>query len=269
MPNKVPATTVNKVCGSGLAAVIQGVKSIALGDADVVVAGGMESMSNAPYLLAKARSGYRVGHDRVLDHMLLDGLEDAYETGRSMGDFLDAEGRRIVERILDQRGNDRERHELRFERPDGSALWAEVSTCPISEPDGRHAGMLAMVTDATDRRRRAEELRGSNDRLRAMVGDLERHKQDMAQIAELKSFSEGTLRETTALIGQLDDRVVQIAGRIAHALVHEHHARDVLRVHAIHRLLLAVDDDLLALPGGAPAGLHGHPPTTPRFGGQP
>ena len=63
---------------------------ILAGSASIVVAGGMESMSNAPYLLAKARNGYRVGHDRVLDHMLLDGLEDAYEHGRSMGDLGEA-----------------------------------------------------------------------------------------------------------------------------------------------------------------------------------
>ena len=60
------------------------------GSADIVLAGGMESMSNAPYLLAKARGGYRVGHDRIIDHMMMDGLEDAYETGRSMGDFGEA-----------------------------------------------------------------------------------------------------------------------------------------------------------------------------------
>ena len=63
---------------------------IRAGSADIVVAGGMESMSNAPYLLAKARGGYRIGHDRLLDHMMLDGLEDAYESGRSMGDFGEA-----------------------------------------------------------------------------------------------------------------------------------------------------------------------------------
>jgi acetyl-CoA C-acetyltransferase len=64
--------------------------TIVAGNAGIVVAGGMESMSNAPYLLAKARAGYRVGHDRIIDHMLMDGLEDAYETGRSMGDFGEA-----------------------------------------------------------------------------------------------------------------------------------------------------------------------------------
>lgn len=90
LPDAVGATTVNKVCGSGMKATMLAHDLIAAGSADFVLAGGMESMSNAPYLLAKARSGYRVGHDRVLDHMLLDGLEDAYETGRSMGDFGEA-----------------------------------------------------------------------------------------------------------------------------------------------------------------------------------
>lgn len=90
LPDAVGATTVNKVCGSGMKAAMLAHDLIAAGSADYVLAGGMESMSNAPYLLAKARGGYRVGHDRVLDHMLLDGLEDAYETGRSMGDFGEA-----------------------------------------------------------------------------------------------------------------------------------------------------------------------------------
>ncbi|MGP8119824.1 MAG: acetyl-CoA C-acyltransferase [Xanthobacteraceae bacterium] len=84
------ATTINKVCGSGMKATMLGHDIINAGSAQLVVTGGMESMSNAPYLLAKARGGYRVGHDRVIDHMLLDGLEDAYESGRSMGDFGEA-----------------------------------------------------------------------------------------------------------------------------------------------------------------------------------
>jgi acetyl-CoA C-acetyltransferase len=78
MPNKTPATTINKVCGSGLQAVILGMKSIALGDANIVVAGGMESMSTAPYLLPKARAGYRMGHGRLIDSMVHDGLWDPY-----------------------------------------------------------------------------------------------------------------------------------------------------------------------------------------------
>jgi acetyl-CoA C-acetyltransferase len=84
------ATTINKVCGSGMKATMLAHDIIHAGSAGIVVSGGMESMTNAPYLLAKARGGYRAGHDRILDHMMLDGLEDAYETGRSMGDFGEA-----------------------------------------------------------------------------------------------------------------------------------------------------------------------------------
>jgi acetyl-CoA C-acetyltransferase len=90
LPDGVGATTINKVCGSGMKATMLGHDLIRAGSADIVVAGGMESMSNAPYLLPKARSGYRVGHERILDHMMLDGLEDAYEQGRAMGDFGEA-----------------------------------------------------------------------------------------------------------------------------------------------------------------------------------
>jgi acetyl-CoA C-acetyltransferase len=90
LPDAVGATTVNKVCGSGMKATMLAHDLIAAGSADIVVSGGMESMSNAPYLLAKARGGYRIGHDRVLDHLMLDGLEDAYEGGRPMGDFGEA-----------------------------------------------------------------------------------------------------------------------------------------------------------------------------------
>jgi acetyl-CoA C-acetyltransferase len=90
LPDATGATTVNKVCGSGMKATMLGHDLIKAGAADIVVTGGMESMSNAPYLLAKARSGYRVGHDRLLDHMMLDGLEDSYEGGRPMGDFGEA-----------------------------------------------------------------------------------------------------------------------------------------------------------------------------------
>ena len=90
LPDATGATTVNKVCGSGMKATMLAHDLILAGSAEIVVAGGMESMSNAPYLLAKARGGYRMGHDRVIDHMLLDGLEDAYEGGRSMGDFGEA-----------------------------------------------------------------------------------------------------------------------------------------------------------------------------------
>ena len=87
LPKSVQATTVNKVCGSGMQTVIMGAEALAAGSANLVVAGGMESMTNAPYLLKKHRSGARLGHDTAYDHMFLDGLEDAYEAGRAMGTF--------------------------------------------------------------------------------------------------------------------------------------------------------------------------------------
>src|SRR5580698_5951984 len=83
------AVTINKMCGSGMKAVMLAHDMLIAGSAKIVVAGGMESMSNAPYLLDRARSGYRMGHGRILDHMFLDGLEDAYEKGRLMGTFAE------------------------------------------------------------------------------------------------------------------------------------------------------------------------------------
>jgi acetyl-CoA C-acetyltransferase len=85
----VPATTLNKMCGSGMKAAMLGFDQIALGQCDVMVAGGMESMTNAPYLLPKMRGGARIGHAQVIDHMFLDGLEDAYDKGRLMGTFAE------------------------------------------------------------------------------------------------------------------------------------------------------------------------------------
>jgi acetyl-CoA C-acetyltransferase len=89
LPTGVAATTVNKMCGSGLQAAILAHDALAAGSADIIVAGGMESMTNAPYLLAKHRGGARIGHDRVMDSMYLDGLEDAYEPGKLMGAFAE------------------------------------------------------------------------------------------------------------------------------------------------------------------------------------
>lgn len=86
LPDSTGAVTINKLCGSGMKAVMQAADAIKAGSASIIVAGGMESMSNAPYVLTKARAGYRMGHGDVKDHMFLDGLEDA-ETGRLMGSF--------------------------------------------------------------------------------------------------------------------------------------------------------------------------------------
>ena len=89
LPESVPATTLNKMCGSGMKAAMMAWDRIALGQANMIVAGGMESMTNAPYLLPKMRGGARLGHGEVVDHMFLDGLEDAYDKGRLMGTFAE------------------------------------------------------------------------------------------------------------------------------------------------------------------------------------
>ncbi len=87
LPQSAGAVTLSKMCGSGMKAAMLAHDMLLAGTHDVMVAGGMESMTNAPYLLQKGRGGYRMGHDRIFDHMMLDGLEDAYEAGRSMGTF--------------------------------------------------------------------------------------------------------------------------------------------------------------------------------------
>ncbi len=86
---EVPATTLNKMCGSGMKAAMMAFDQIALGHAETMIAGGMESMTNSPYLLPKMRGGARIGHGQVIDHMFLDGLEDAYDKGRLMGTFAE------------------------------------------------------------------------------------------------------------------------------------------------------------------------------------
>jgi acetyl-CoA C-acetyltransferase len=87
LPMSAGAVTLSKMCGSGMKAAMMAHDMLLAGTHDVMVAGGMESMTNAPYLMLKGRGGYRMGHDRIFDHMMLDGLEDAYEAGRSMGTF--------------------------------------------------------------------------------------------------------------------------------------------------------------------------------------
>ncbi|MFZ5963489.1 thiolase family protein [Thalassococcus sp. BH17M4-6] len=101
---EVPATTLNKMCGSGMKAAMMAWDRLALGQAGVMVAGGMESMSRAPYLLPKMRDGARIGHAQVVDHMFLDGLEDAYDKGRLMGTFAEdcAEAYQFTREAQDQ-----------------------------------------------------------------------------------------------------------------------------------------------------------------------
>lgn len=130
----VPATTLNKMCGSGMKAAMMAFDQIALGHAQVMVAGGMESMTNAPYLLPKMRGGARLGHGQVVDHMFLDGLEDAYDKGRLMGTFAE---------------DCAESFQFTREKQDEYAL-ASLSRALKAQESGAFAGEIAAV-DVTTR----------------------------------------------------------------------------------------------------------------------
>ena len=121
LPESTEAVTINKMCGSGMKAAMMAADAIAAGSADMIVAGGMESMSNAPYLMKKHRAGARIGHDTVYDHMMLDGLEDAYEPGRAMGTFAEATA---GDYQLTRAEPGRLRHRQPDPRPDRAALAA-------------------------------------------------------------------------------------------------------------------------------------------------
>ena len=138
LPDATGATTVNKVCGSGMKATMLGHDLIRAGSAEIVVTGGMESMSNAPYLLQKARGGYRVGHDRILDHMLLDGLEDAYETGRSMGDFGEMAAEAYQFTRKDQDTYAAETLTRARKAIEEKAFAAEIAPVSVSQKGGEH-----------------------------------------------------------------------------------------------------------------------------------
>jgi acetyl-CoA C-acetyltransferase len=136
LPDATGATTVNKVCGSGMKATMLAHDIIRAGSADIVVSGGMESMTNAPYLLAKARGGYRAGHDRIIDHMLLDGLEDAYEAGRSMGDFGEATAEAYQFTRNDQDIYAMETLTRARKAVEGGAFKAEIVPLTVNEKTG-------------------------------------------------------------------------------------------------------------------------------------
>lgn len=128
----VPCTTVNKMCGSGMKTIMQGYDAILAGSAEVVVAGGLESMTNAPYLLPRARGGYRMGHGQVLDHMFTDGLQDIYE-GHMMGHYAQ---------------NTADRYGYTREQQDAFAI-ASVRRAQSAAAEGRFAAEIAPVIVAT------------------------------------------------------------------------------------------------------------------------
>ncbi len=147
LPDNVPCTTISKVCGSGMKAVMIASDQLALGRADIIVAGGMESMTNSPYLLPKARGGYRLGHGEVKDHMFLDGLEDAYEH-RLMGTYAEDAARHYQFTRADQDAYATESLKRAKRAQDDGSFADEIAAVKVS---GR-SGDVQIATDEQPRR---------------------------------------------------------------------------------------------------------------------
>ena len=130
IPEAVGCTTVNKMCGSGMKATMMGYDAIAVGSSNIVISGGLESMTNAPYLLDRARGGYRMGHGKIYDHMFLDGLEDAFDKGRLMGTFAE---------------DTAQHYQFTREAQDAFAIESLARARKAGE-DGTFAGEIAPVT---------------------------------------------------------------------------------------------------------------------------
>jgi acetyl-CoA C-acetyltransferase len=135
LPDSVPCTTISKVCGSGMKAVMIGADQLGLGRAEIVVAGGMESMTNSPYLLPKARGGYRLGHGEIKDHMFLDGLEDAYEH-RLMGAYAEDAARHYQFTRADQDAYATESLMRAKRAQDSGAFADEIASVKIASKAG-------------------------------------------------------------------------------------------------------------------------------------
>ncbi|MGJ0426909.1 acetyl-CoA C-acyltransferase [Methylocystis sp.] len=154
LPETTGAVTINKMCGSGMKAVMLASDQLAVGGARVAVAGGMESMSNAPYLLDRARTGYRMGHRKVLDHMFLDGLEDAYEKGRLMGSFAEdcATEYQFTREMQDQYASTSLARAQRATRDDSFAQ--EIAPIML----GKGANARAIASDELPGKAKAEDI---------------------------------------------------------------------------------------------------------------
>jgi len=163
-PDCVPCTTVNKMCGSGMKTVMMGYDALHARPGDIIVAGGMESMTNAPYLLPDVRDGMRLGHGRVLDHMFLDGLEDAYDKGCLMGVFAE---------------NTAEKYQFTREAQDAFAIES-LRRAKRANEDGSFAAEIVPVTVKT---RRSEQI---------VSKDEQPYKADIDKIPKLRpAFREG------------------------------------------------------------------------------
>ena len=232
LPDAVPATTVSKVCGSGMRALMFAHDQIALGRARVAVAGGMESMTNAPYLLPKARGGYRIGHGTTLDHMMLDGLEDAYDvapdgTRRAMGTF----GEECAAR-----------YQFRREAQDAFAV-ASVTRAREAAASGAFAWEIAPVTART---RRGETVVDSDEGPRRIDPDrIPTLRPAFAADGTVTAASSSSINDGAAALvlgGEAAAReaepLARIVGQASFAAEPAHFT--TAPVHAMDRLLEAV-----------------------------
>ncbi len=226
LPKSVQATTVNKVCGSGMQTVIMASEAIAAGSLDVAIAGGMESMTNAPYLLKKHRSGARIGHDTAYDHMFLDGLEDAYEAGRAMGTF--AQDTADEYQLTREAQDDYSVESLRRanEAITGGAFAAEVVPVTIS-------GRKGDVTVDTDE----QPPKGNPDKIRALRAAFA--KEGTITAASSSSISDGAAAVVLARESVAKDKGLAPVARIVAMAAHAQEPKDFTTapVGAIEKVL--------------------------------
>jgi acetyl-CoA C-acetyltransferase len=205
IPVSAPAVTVNKMCGSGMQALIQCHDQLAAGGSGVLVAGGMESMSNAPFLLPRLRGGVKYGHSQVIDHMALDGLEDAFEPGRAMGTYADVTARELGFTRGDQDAFAERSLRLAQEAGSNAALRDEIADLLVP---GRK-GDITITADEQPRKADASKIAG----LRPAFG-----KDGTVTAANASSISDGAAALVVAHLSEAEDRgLTPIARIVAHA----------------------------------------------------
>ena len=226
LPLSVEATTVNKMCGSGMQAAIMAHDALAAGLADIIVAGGMESMTNAPYLMAKHRSGARIGHDVISDSMYLDGLEDAYEPGKLMGAFAEDAARAY-----------------QFTREDQDAYAVRSLERAKAAVEG--GGFKAEITPVTVKTRKGEEVVSSDEQpLKADPSKIPTLKPAFAKDGTITAATSSSISDGAAAVVLTRQSVADAKGAkpVAKLVAHAAHAQEpkdftVAPVGAINKLL--------------------------------
>ena len=205
IPVSAPAVTINKMCGSGMQALIQCHDQLAAGGTGILVAGGMESMSNAPFLLPRLRGGVKYGHSQVMDHMALDGLEDAFEPGRAMGTYADVTARELGFSRSDQDAFAERSLRLAQEAGSNAALRDEIADLLVP-------GRKGDVTVSVDEQPRKADV-SKIATLRPAFG-----KDGTVTAANASSISDGAAALVVAHLSEAEDRgLTPVARIVAHA----------------------------------------------------